>query len=215
MILAIDGPAGTGKSTVAKKAADRLGITYLDTGAMYRAVTLYFLENNIDIGKDVEEALNKIEIRFDKEKTLLQGEDVTEQIRSNEVNQKVSAVSAIPQVRAKMSAIQRAIGKSSSLVAEGRDMGTVVFPNADCKIFLSASADVRAKRRYEEEVQKGKNPNYEQIKASILQRDEMDSNRAIAPLKKAEDALEIDTSLMGIDEVVDAIMKSIEDKHAV
>ena len=197
MIIAIDGPAGAGKSTISKLIANRLGIMYIDTGAMYRAVTYYFLQNDVkfDDKDEIKSSLDKIDIDFDGDKVYLCNQDVTSQIRSKIVNENVSDVSAIDVVREKMVDMQRLMSKKKSVLLDGRDIGTVVFPSADYKFYLTASVDVRAKRRYLEEQNKGNiNISIEEIKKSIENRDYIDSNRKITPLKKADDAVEIDTS---------------------
>lgn len=217
MIITIDGPAGTGKSTVAKLLAEKLGFVYLDTGAMYRAVTLYFLDNNINFDDEelIKSKMDEINITFNKTCTLLNNVDVSKEIRSDRVNKNVSPVSALKAVRDKLTSLQRKCAVNTSLVCEGRDMGSVVFPNAEHKFFLSASVDVRAKRRYDEELQKGMQPDFDEIKKSIQNRDNIDSNRDIAPLKKAEDAIEIDTSFLGIQDVLELLADYVEGKDVI
>lgn len=217
MIITIDGPAGTGKSTVAKLLAEKLGFVYLDTGAMYRAVTLYFLDNNINFDDEelIKSKMDEINITFNKTCTLLNNVDVSKEIRSDRVNKNVSPVSALKAVRDKLTSLQRKCAVNTSLVCEGRDMGSVVFPNAEHKFFLSASVDVRAKRRYDEELQKGMQPDFDEIKKSIQNRDNIDSNRDIAPLKKAEDAIEIDTSFLGKQDVLELLADYVEGKDVI
>ena len=217
MIITIDGPAGTGKSTVAKLLAEKLGFVYLDTGAMYRAVTLYFLDNNINFDDEelIKSKMDEINITFNKTGTLLNNVDVSKEIRSDRVNKNVSPVSSLKAVRDKLTSLQRKCAVNTSLVCEGRDMGSVVFPNAEHKFFLSASVDVRAKRRYDEELQKGMQPDFDEIKKSIQNRDNIDSNRDIAPLKKAEDAIEIDTSFLGIQDVLELLADYVEGKDVI
>ena len=213
MIIAFDGPAGSGKSTIAKIISEKLGITYLDTGAMYRAVTLYFLENDVDFNdeKQVEINLEKIELEFINDKLYLNNKDVSVQIREKNVNDNVSLVSAIRIVREKMVDLQRKMSGKKSVVLDGRDIGTVVFPNADYKFYVTASVDVRARRRYEEELQKGKtNISFDEVKKSMENRDYIDSNREVTPLKKADDAIEIDTSNMCIEQVLEKILSYIK-----
>lgn len=213
MIIAFDGPAGSGKSTIAKIISEKLGITYLDTGAMYRAVTLYFLENNVDFNDEsqVEINLEKIELEFINDKLYLNNKDVSVQIREKNVNDNVSFVSAIRIVREKMVDLQRKMSGKKSVVLDGRDIGTVVFPNADYKFYVTASVDVRARRRYEEELQKGiSNLSFDEVKKSMENRDYIDSNREVTPLRKADDAIEIDTSDMSIDEVLEKILSYIK-----
>ncbi|EHL17933.1 cytidylate kinase [Peptoanaerobacter stomatis] len=218
MIIAIDGPAGAGKSTISKLIANRLGIMYIDTGAMYRAVTYYFLQNDVkfDDKDEIKSSLDKIDIDFYRDKVYLCNQDVTSQIRSKIVNENVSDVSAIDVVREKMVDMQRLMSKKKSVLLDGRDIGTVVFPSADYKFYLTASVDVRAKRRYLEEQNKGNiNISIEEIKKSIENRDFIDSNRKISPLKKADDALEIDTSDMSIDEVVNKVINIVGEKDVI
>ncbi|EFM38788.1 cytidylate kinase [[Eubacterium] yurii subsp. margaretiae ATCC 43715] len=213
MIIAFDGPAGSGKSTVAKIISEKLGITYLDTGAMYRAVTLYFLENNVDFNDENQVKINleKIELEFINDKLYLNNKDVSVQIREKNVNDNVSFVSAIRIVREKMVDLQRKMSGKKSVVLDGRDIGTVVFPNADYKFYVTASVDVRARRRYEEELQKGKtNISFDEVKKSMENRDYIDSNREVTPLKKADDAIEIDTSGMSIEQVLEKILSYIK-----
>jgi cytidylate kinase len=213
MIIAFDGPAGSGKSTIAKIISEKLGITYLDTGAMYRAVTLYFLENNVDFNDEnqVEINLERIELEFINDKLYLNNKDVSAQIREKNVNDNVSFVSAIRIVREKMVDLQRKMSGKKSVVLDGRDIGTVVFPNADYKFYITASVDVRARRRYEEELRKGiSNLSLNEVKKSIENRDYIDSNREVTPLKKADDAIEIDTSDMSIDQVLEKILSYIK-----
>ena len=213
MIIAFDGPAGSGKSTIAKIISEKLGITYLDTGAMYRAVTLYFLENDIDFNDENQVKINleKIELEFINDKLYLNNKDVSVQIREKNVNDNVSFVSAIRIVREKMVDLQRKMSGKKSVVLDGRDIGTVVFPNADYKFYVTASVDVRARRRYEEELQKGKtNISFDEVKKSMENRDYIDSNREVTPLKKADDAIEIDTSGMSIEQVLEKILSYIK-----
>ena len=213
MIIAFDGPAGSGKSTIAKIISEKLGITYLDTGAMYRAVTLYFLENNVDFNDENQVKINleKIELEFINDKLYLNNKDVSEQIREKNVNDNVSFVSAIRIVREKMVDLQRKMSGKKSVVLDGRDIGTVVFPNADYKFYITASVDVRARRRYEEELQKGiSNLSFDEVKKSMENRDYIDSNREVTPLRKADDAIEIDTSDMSIEEVLEKILSYIK-----
>ena len=213
MIIAFDGPAGSGKSTIAKIISEKLGITYLDTGAMYRAVTLYFLENNVDFNDENQVKINleKIELEFINDKLYLNNKDVSVQIREKNVNDNVSFVSAIRIVREKMVDLQRKMSGKKSVVLDGRDIGTVVFPNADYKFYVTASVDVRARRRYEEELEKGiSNLSFDEVKKSMENRDYIDSNREVTPLRKADDAIEIDTSDMSIDEVLEKILSYIK-----
>ena len=207
-IITLDGPSGSGKSTVAKLVANKLGFKYLDTGAMYRAVTLYMLENHIDIKneKEVIEALNKLNIGFDSKcRIYLDSKDVSDYIRGDRVVKSVSEVSAISLVRRNMVDLQRNIAKDDNYILDGRDTGSVVFPNADFKFYIDASIEERAKRRYKEELSKGKDISFEEIKESIKKRDEYDSNREDSPLIVPKSAVIIDTTNMSIDEVVEKI----------
>ena len=207
-IITLDGPSGSGKSTVAKLVANKLGFKYLDTGAMYRAVTLYMLENHIDIKneKEVIEALNKLNIGFDSKcRIYLDSKDVSDYIRGDRVVKSVSEVSAISLVRRNMVDLQRNIAKDDNYILDGRDTGSVVFPNADFKFYIDASIEERAKRRYKEELSKGKDISFEEIKESIKKRDEYDSNREYSPLIVPKSAVIIDTTNMAIDEVVEKI----------
>lgn len=207
-IITIDGPSGAGKSTVAKLIADKLGFKYLDTGAMYRAVTLYIIENQVDIKNEEEviNALNKLNIGFDSNyRVYLDSQDITEDIRKEKVVKFVSEVSAISSVRRKMVDLQRDIAKEGNYILDGRDAGSVVFPNADYKFYLEASLEERAKRRYKEELSKEVDISFEEVKESIKKRDKYDSNRKDSPLVVPENAIIIDTTNMTIDEVAEEI----------
>lgn len=207
-IITIDGPSGAGKSTVAKLIADKLGFKYLDTGAMYRAVTLYMIENQVDIKNEEEviNALNKLNIGFDSNyRVYLDSQDITEDIRKEKVVKFVSEVSAISSVRRKMVDLQRDIAKEGNYILDGRDAGSVVFPNADYKFYLEASLEERAKRRYKEELSKEVDISFEAVKGSIKKRDKYDSNRKDSPLVVPENAIIIDTTNMTIDEVAEEI----------
>ena len=213
MIIAIDGPAGAGKSTIAKKVADSLGYIYIDTGAMYRAFTYELLTSSISLS-DIEEitkVLEKTNIEFKNNEIFLNNLNVTNEIRSKNVTANVSAVSAIPQVREKLVDLQRKIASESNSILDGRDIGTVVFPNAELKIFLTASVKIRALRRYNELIAKDKNIDINEIEAEIEKRDKLDSSRETSPLIKASDAIEIDTSDLSIDEVANTILKLAEE----
>jgi cytidylate kinase len=217
--IAIDGPAGAGKSTVAKLISKKLGIIYLDTGAMYRAVALKAIRQGI--GTKSRESLSRlvdninIEIHYFKneQRIFLDREDVSDKIRTPEVSIGASDVSAMPEVRLKMTALQREIASKNSVVMDGRDIGTYVLPNADYKFFLTASFEERAKRRYLEQIGKGiTGVTLEDIKNDIKYRDKNDSERAFAPLKKAEDAIMLDTTNMLAEEVANEILSHIRDK---
>ena len=218
MKRAIDGPAGAGKSTIAKLLAAKLGILYLDTGAMYRAVGLKALNTGVNISdaSAVEKMLADTEIDVRQEDGVqhiyLDGDDVSAAIRENRVSKAASDISAVPCVRYKMVELQREIASKCDTVLDGRDIGTFVLPNAEHKIFLTASADERARRRYTELKAKGSVLTFEQIKEDIVKRDYNDSHRALAPLKKADDATEVDTTSMTIDEVVEKICTLIGER---
>ena len=212
IIIAIDGPAGSGKTTTARLAATELNYLYIDTGAMYRAVTLAWLRSGEEMtARNLYRIMesNPVTLRQSDEgqKTLLNGEDVSDEIRSPEVNRYVSPISAMEVVRDKMVRQQQEIGKDGGVVLDGRDIGTVVFPKAELKIFLLASIDTRAKRRMKEQQQKGIGQSFEETREQILKRDDFDSSRDISPLKKADDAVEIDTSELTIEEQVQKVLE--------
>lgn len=198
--VAIDGPSGAGKSTIAKTVAKKLGYIYVDTGALYRAVGLYMLDHGADTNnpEQVIPLLNEVEVslRFvdGEQRVFLNEQDVSQRIRENEVSMAASNVSRIPEVRAFLFDLQRDIAKKNNIIMDGRDIGTVVLPNADVKIFLTASPEERARRRYEELLQRGQQVPYETLLEEIKQRDYNDSHREIAPLKQAEDAILVDTT---------------------
>ncbi|MDD3807053.1 MAG: 30S ribosomal protein S1 [Candidatus Marinimicrobia bacterium] len=212
MIIAIDGPAGSGKTTTAREVARRLGIAYLDTGAMYRAIALGVLEAGIDPTDfvAVEKILPSLRVDIKGDHVYLDGRDVTERIRLSDVTEAVSPVSAIKAVRKKMVSLQREIGKKQDCVIDGRDIGTVVFPDADYKFFLVADKKVRAERRLKEQCDKGENISFEEVLRQIEMRDRLDSSRKESPLKKANDAIEIDTSNLTIDQQVQRIIDKVE-----
>lgn len=215
--IALDGPSGAGKSTVAKAISARLGITYLDTGALYRALGLKVLSDNVSTkdAKNVEKCLSNvnvsIEYRDGSQCVLLDGVDVSSRIRTSEVSMAASDVSAIPYVREKLLSTQREIAKRSSVILDGRDIGTVVLPTAEFKFYLTASAEIRARRRYDELIQKGENTDYTAVLKAVNERDKNDSTRAVAPLKKAYDAIEINSDNMTADEVVNAMIGQIKE----
>lgn len=215
MIIAIDGPAGAGKSTIAKIIAKKLGILYLDTGAMYRAVGLNALLNDVDISDAVAVekmlATTKVDVKMEEgvQHVYLNGKDVSVEIREHRVSKAASDISAVPCVRYKMVELQREIASSVDTVLDGRDIGTFVLPSAEHKIYLTASVDERAQRRYKELVAKGVECNLEEIKEDIEKRDYNDMHRELAPLKKADDATEVDTTGMDIDAVVAKILEVI------
>ncbi len=214
--IAIDGYSSTGKSTLAKQLAKALGYVYVDTGAMYRAVTLYAIrkgwfgqeEDNIPA---LINALPEIELDFNYNKSLgfseifMNGENVEKKIRTLEVSREVSPVSTIPEVRHKLVAMQQKMGENKGVVMDGRDIGTVVFPNAELKLFMTASPEIRAQRRYKELLDRGEKVNFEEVLANVRERDYIDSHREVSPLKKAEDAVEFDNGDMGLEEQFERI----------
>lgn len=210
--IAIDGPAGAGKSTIAKAVAKKLDYIYVDTGAMYRAIAHYLVTNHIDIEDEqaLAEACNQItvEIQYEEgqQQVYLNGENVTPYLRTEETGNMASKSSAKAPVRAALLDLQRNMAKQYNVVMDGRDIGTNVLPEAEVKIYLTASSKERANRRYKELIEKGEQPDFDKIEADIIERDKRDMNRAIAPLKQAEDAVLIDSSDMSIAEVVDKIL---------
>ena len=217
--IAIDGPAGAGKSSIAKALSKKLGFVYIDTGAMYRAVALFFLENGIKNSSDneIDNLLDKLDINIKytdgEQRVFLNNVDVSDKLRQEEIGKLASRFSAVKSVREKLVALQRKLAKKENVIMDGRDIGTVVMPNADLKIYLSAGSKVRAKRRYLELIEKGFDRaalDEKAIENEIIKRDEADMNREISPLKKAEDAYYMDTSDMTFDEVVSKILDMVE-----
>ena len=217
--IAIDGPAGAGKSSIAKALSRKLGFVYIDTGAMYRAVALFFLENGIKDSSDneIDKLLDKLDINIKytdgEQRVFLNNVDVSDKLRQEEIGKLASRFSALKSVREKLVALQRKLAKKENVIMDGRDIGTVVLPNADLKIYLSAGSKVRAKRRYLELIEKGFDRaalDEKAIENEIIKRDEADMNREISPLKKAEDAYCLDTSDMTFDEVVSKILDMVE-----
>ncbi|MEC9489965.1 MAG: (d)CMP kinase [Halanaerobiales bacterium] len=212
-VIAIDGPGGAGKSTIAKLLAKKLNYLHLDTGAMYRALTLAAIKNNIDFDQKnkLVELAKSIDITFDKNgEIFLNGENVTEEIRTAEVNNHVSQIASIKGVREVLVDKQQQLAQSNMVVMDGRDITTVVLPEAEYKFFLTASLEERAKRRYQETKSKDKDADFEKIKKSIARRDKLDSERKHSPLKKAEDAILVDTTNLSIDQVLDKMITIIE-----
>lgn len=209
--IAIDGPAGSGKSTISKAVAKKLKINYLDTGAMYRICTLNVLNKEIDLNSDEEiiKATENINISIQKGRFFLNDQDVTKAIRTEKVSKNVSRVASILEVRQQMVILQKEIAKKNDVIMDGRDIGTHVLPDADYKFYLNASIDERARRRYKEQKENNKDVTFEDIKSSIVKRDKLDMNRDHAPLIKADDALEIDTTNMTIDEVIHLIIDKV------
>ncbi len=216
MIIAIDGPAASGKSTTAKKIADQLNFVHIDTGAMYRAVTLYFLSHNVELGNqsDVSMHLQKLNLNIDSDKRIFVNSiDVTGDIRKNVVNSYVSQVSSIFEVREKMVEIQRRMAEDQDVVMEGRDIGTRVFPSADFKFFIIADAKERGIRRLKELENQGETIDLESVISGIEKRDRIDSSREYSPLLKADDAIVIDTTNLSIDEQVKEIIDIIKTQN--
>ena len=214
-IVAIDGPAGSGKGTITKIVGEKLKLVNIDTGATFRCVALNMIQKNVSINdeENLEKLLKEIDIEIKTNgKIYLNGEDVTKRIRENDVNSLVSPISVIPMVRNRLLEIQRKIAKGKDVIMEGRDIGTVVFPNADVKIYLDATAEERAKRRVLQNKENGIASSYNEVLAGIKDRDKRDSTRKIAPLKRAEDAIYVDTTNMNIENVVKEIVNIIKDK---
>jgi cytidylate kinase len=223
IIIAIDGHSSCGKSTIAKELAARFEYIFIDSGAMYRAVTLFALRNNLISGDQVKrekliELLPEIRIEFrynplsQKSDTYLNGENVEEEIRQLPVSQNVSQIATIAEVRAAMVYLQKELGKNKGLVMDGRDIGTVVFPEAELKFFITASAEIRAKRRFDELTAKGEQVLFDEILQNILERDRIDSTRETSPLRKAEDALVLDNSNLSREEQMEWVIKQVETK---
>ena len=212
LIVAIDGPAGSGKSTIAKLLAKKYDLTYIDTGAMYRMITLYLLENNIDINdlKEVEKVLNTVNLDMQGDKFYLDNVDVSTKIREKRINDNVSKVASIKIVRSNLVDLQRKISNNKDVILDGRDVGTVIFPHAQVKIFLIASPEERARRRYNEFLEKKTEITYDEVLKSIKERDHIDSTRDESPFVKADDAIELDSTNLTIEDVVNFISKEIE-----
>ena len=202
--IAVDGPSGAGKSTIAKAVAKKLNIDYIDTGAMYRAVGYKMLQEGVALTdiEGLQAMLDSTEIDFSQGNIYLDGEIVNDVIRTQEISKQASDCSAIGIVRKKLVDLQQKMGESKSVIMDGRDIGTVVFPDAEFKFYVTASAEERAKRRYDELIAKGQDVNYDQVLIDINTRDHNDSTREITPLRKADDAVEVDTTSMNIEEVV-------------
>ena len=217
--IAIDGPAGAGKSTIAKKVAKELDFIYVDTGAMYRSMALYLIRKGVKAEEKnkIIELLPEIHVTLayveGEQHVYLNKEDVSSLIRNEEVSQMTSSISTIPEVREALLSLQRNLAQENNVLMDGRDIGTCVLPNAELKIYLTASTKVRAKRRYDEMIEKGMECNLKELEASIKERDYRDMNREIAPLKQAEDAVFLDTSDMNIEEVVNAIIRLVKERE--
>ena len=223
LIIAIDGHSSTGKSSLSKIIAKNLGYIHIDSGAMYRSVTLYALQNNLIQNQQVlvdqlVSELSKIKIQFikntetNKNETFLNNVNVEEQIRSLEVSSMVSPIAVIPEVRSFCVALQQKMGIDGGIVMDGRDIGTTVFPNADLKIFITASPEIRAERRFKEYQSEGKDIKFDEVLKNVIERDHIDSTREVSPLRKAQDAIEVDNSNMNLQETVDAVMKIINSR---
>ncbi len=222
LVIAIDGPAGTGKSSVARGLARSMGANYLDTGAMYRIVTLSVLRAGIDLddAAAIAAAVGGVDLAVGhdpaEDRSYLAGEDVSAEIRGDAVTKAVSAVSAVPEVRARLVELQRTLASApGNVVVEGRDIGTVVLPDADVKIFLTASAEERARRRHEQNLAGGLPSDYEAVLADVRRRDHLDSTRAVSPLRAADDAVVVDTSAMNQSEVIAHLTELVEQKVGV
>ncbi len=209
--IAIDGPSGVGKSTIADLLAEKLEMIHLDTGAMYRCVAYYMLQNKVDLNnsEELSNALNNIHISFDNGAVYLNQSNVSEEIRTNEISMVTSKVATLPAVRKKMVSLQQEIAKDKGYILDGRDICSVVLPDAEIKIYMDASSKARAERRYKEYIQKGIEADYETIYQDIVARDYQDSHREISPLVQAEDAIRIDTSNSSIEQVVEEVLNII------
>ncbi len=218
-IVAVDGTAGSGKGTITKIIAERLNLVSIDTGAMYRCVALECINQNINYTEieKIKEVLKNIDIELKKENNLqiviLNGKDVTREIRTPEIDAVVAKFAAIKEVRDKITPIQRKMGENSDIIMEGRDIGTVVFPHADVKVFLDCSVEERARRRYKQDLEKGIQTTYEEVLESIKERHKLETEREIAPLVQAPDAVYIDSTNMTIEEETNAVIKVIEEKR--
>ena len=217
-VVAIDGPAGSGKGTITKLVSEKRNLVSIDTGAMYRCVALDCLNNGIDVEdiEGIERVLDKIQIELKKidgvQKVFLNGEDVSKEIREPRVDEVVAKFAAVKQIRDKVTPMQREMGKTQNIIMEGRDIGTVVFPNADVKIFLDCSIEERANRRYKQNLEKGIQMTYEEVLENIKERNRLETERDIAPFVKPEDAVVVDSTNLSIDEVVEEVLKIIDEK---
>lgn len=218
MIVAIDGPAGSGKSTIAKKTAEQLGFVYIDTGAMYRALTYGYLQAPIDFSKREERLafLKRMKVGFNqKNEIMLNDIVIKDEIRTSEVSETVSYVCSFPEIREAMTQLQRELAKEHSVIMDGRDIGTSVFPNADLKLFFVADSKERARRRQLDYLAKGIEKTVEEVEEEIVKRDELDSSRELSPLCKAKDAIEIDTTALSIEEVCEKIFLLVNERRGV
>jgi cytidylate kinase len=218
MIVAIDGPAGSGKSTIAKRTAEQLGFVYIDTGAMYRALTYGYLQAPIDFSKREERLafLKRMKVGFNqKNEIMLNDIVIKDEIRTSEVSETVSYVCSFPEIREAMTQLQRELAKEHSVIMDGRDIGTSVFPNADLKLFFVADSKERARRRQLDYLAKGIEKTVEEVEEEIVKRDELDSSRELSPLCKAKDAIEIDTTALSIEEVCEKIFLLVNERRGV
>ncbi|MCR5186649.1 MAG: (d)CMP kinase [Clostridia bacterium] len=219
-VVAIDGPAGSGKGTITKLVGEKVGLLNIDTGAMYRCVTLYMIEN--DIKPDDKDSINKMlenidirmEVKNNESRFFLNGRDVSKEIREKAVNERVSPYSQIPEIRKAMAVLERKSGENADIIMEGRDIGTSIFPDADVKIYLDATPEERARRRLKQNLEKGLVMSYEDVLKAIIQRDNNDKNRTVDPLRQADDATYLDTTELSIDEVVEKVIEIINKKKA-
>lgn len=213
--IAIDGPAGAGKSTIARAAAQRLLYLYVDTGALYRAIAFFMQERKLNDEAEIVAVLADVEVNLKfvdgVQRVFLCGEDVTEKIRTPQISMLASKISAIPEVREFLLHLQRDLAQKNNVLMDGRDIGTVILPNADVKIFLTASPEARAQRRHKELLEKGLESRYEEVLADILKRDHDDSTRAVAPLKRAEDAVLVDTSDCNLEESIELVLRVVKE----
>ena len=220
IVVALDGPAGSGKGTITKLVAKKLGLVNIDTGAMYRCVTLDCLNNNIkpDELEKIAEILENINIQLKREGenqiVLLNGQDVSKEIRTERIDEVVAKFAAIKIVRDKITPLQQKMGENTDIIMEGRDIGTVVFPNADVKIFLDCSLEERAKRRYKQNIERGLNTPYEEVLSELIKRHKLETEREVAPLIQAEDAIYLDSSNLNIEEVTEETIKIIKEELA-
>ena len=210
--VAVDGPSGAGKSTIAKAVADKLGIDYIDTGAMYRSVGYKMMRKGISVEDEelLRKMLDETDIDFYENNIILDGEIINDKIRTSEISKMASLCSAVPAVREKLVELQRGMGEKKSVIMDGRDIGTNVFKDAEYKFFLTASPEERADRRYKELKEKGESISYDEVLKNIKQRDHNDSTRKLNPLRKADDALEVDTTGLSIEDVIDNVLKEIK-----